>query len=111
MVLGELIAFLEKQDPEKEVKYGFTHPHSYRGFYNDLAVEPFFYTTISEMLTYVKGAIGNTYQGYKGGEYKMNKYCDVYLAYFGETGDIITEALLCHMLDIPYSFGPWKNAE
>ena len=40
MTLGELIAALEKLNPELEVPLGFGEPHSYRGDYYDLAFEP-----------------------------------------------------------------------
>ena len=41
--LGELIAALERavvEFPEAVLRYGFGHPHSYRGYYMDLAFEP-----------------------------------------------------------------------
>lgn len=35
--LMDLINWLEKQDPERVVKYGFGEPNSYRGYYHALA--------------------------------------------------------------------------
>jgi hypothetical protein len=71
MTLNELIRYLEKEDPKKVVAIGFNNPHSYRGYYEDLAFEPAKNITVGEMLDCAKGALGKTYEGYKGGEYKM----------------------------------------
>jgi hypothetical protein len=40
MYLTNLIAFLEKYDPAQVVPVGFHRPHSYRGYYDQLAFEP-----------------------------------------------------------------------
>lgn len=86
MGLGELIEFLEKQDPEKVVPLGFGKPHSYRGIYEDLAFEPVENVTIGEMLRDAKYALGKTFYGYKGGEYTMHEYSDVWISPYGEGG-------------------------
>lgn len=46
MYLEKLIAFLETRDPTIVVLLGFHAPHSYRGFYEQLAFEPLENTTI-----------------------------------------------------------------
>jgi hypothetical protein len=97
MVLEELIAYLEKVDHGVVVKHGFNNPHSYRGFYQELAFEPAKNITVGEMLACAKDALGKTYTGYKGGEFKMHEYTDVYLANYGECGEGIGPTLLGYM--------------
>lgn len=38
--LGEIIAYLKTFPPDRVIANGFTHAHSYRGYYEDLAFEP-----------------------------------------------------------------------
>jgi hypothetical protein len=40
MKLGELIKILQKLPQDTVFESGFTNPHSYRGSYYELAVEP-----------------------------------------------------------------------
>ena len=89
MTLGELIAALEKLNPELEVPLGFGEPHSYRGDYYDLAFEPKRNVTVGEMLADAKSALGTTYQGYKGGDFTMNEWTTCWLAEYGSTGETI----------------------
>lgn len=97
MTLGDLIQELEKYNRTQHVPVGFYRPHSYRGYYDCLAFEPLENTTIGEMLDAAKSALGKTYTGYKGGEYRMDEYTDVYLANFGECGESIGIVLLRYM--------------
>lgn len=98
MVLAHLIEFLEKQDSDTPVKMGFNNPHSYRGYYSELAFEPCENTTVGEMLECAKSANGATYHGWKGGEYEMSDWSDVYLAQEGSTGEGIGHVLLKYMV-------------
>lgn len=98
MTLGELIEHLEREDPDRVVPLGFTHAHSYRGYYGDLAFEPCEHTTVGAMLAEVRGALGQTFTGYKGGEYTMGEYTDVWLAEWGRTGEGLGPILLAYML-------------
>lgn len=98
MDLGQLIARLEKEPADRVVPMGFGKPHSYRGYYGELAFEPVADTTVGEMLAAAKEALGTTYVGYKGGEYKMDKYTPVWLANWGDTGESIGPVLLGYML-------------
>ena len=97
MTLGELIQFLEVRDPERIVPIGFASPHSYRGFYEDLAFEPAKNVTVGSMLACARDALGRTFTGYKGGEFKMNEYTDIWLANYGDTGESIGPILLSFM--------------
>lgn len=98
MVLQELIAFLEARDPSITAPMGFGRPHSYRGFYEQLAFEPTPNVTVGQMLTAARLALGMTFTGYKGGEYEMGEYTTVNLANYGETGEEIGSILLRYMV-------------
>jgi hypothetical protein len=98
MTLGELIEFLEKYPANQEVPLGFEGPHSYRGYYEDLAFEPAKNVTVGSMLQCAKDALGQTFCGYKGGDYKMEEYTDVWLSEYGATGESIGPVLLTLML-------------
>jgi len=98
MTLGELIYVLERANPAKKVPHGFRNPHSYRGYYEQLAFEPCGETTVGEMLKAAKGALGQTFQGYKGGDFRMDQHTDVWIARYGECGDGMSHMLMCYML-------------
>lgn len=100
MILKELIERLEKEDPEKIVPLGFSYPHSYRGFYSDLAFEPIENISVGQMLECAKEALDSTYEGYKGGEYTMTEYSNVWIANYGSTGESIGHILLNYMLNL-----------
>lgn len=97
MNLGELIDQLKQYNPGTKVRLGFGSPHSYRGYYEDLAFEPVENTTIGEMLTWAESALDETYQGYKGGTYFMNDWTRVWLAAYGCSGEGIGPILLQYM--------------
>ena len=58
MHLGLLIEELSKHDPAKRIRNGFKNPHSYRGYYDELAFEPCFETTVGDMLQAARAARG-----------------------------------------------------
>lgn len=100
MDLGELIKILEEyENQNKKVKIGFGKPLSYRGNYADIAFEPQRDITVAEMLENVKFALGKTLTGYKGGEFKMDKYTQCWVAKWGETGTGVGKVLLAYMLE------------
>jgi len=98
MTLGELIKRLEQEKPGKIVRYGFNEPHSYRGYYEDLAFEPCGPIRVSEMLRLAKEALGKEFTGYKGGEFKMGEHTDVWLAEHGKLGETLGPRLLNYIL-------------
>lgn len=98
MLLCELIAQLEAADPQRVVPLGFKHPHSYRGYYEELAFEPVSRTLVADMLQAAKSALGAIYEGYRGGEFKMDASTKCYLAHWGECGEPIGPVLLDYML-------------
>lgn len=91
MTLEDLIAELEKHNPDKVVRLGFTNPHSYRGDYMDLAFEPAENVRVGDMLTDARSALGTTFHGYKGGEYTMHGHTDCWLAEYGCLGETLGE--------------------
>lgn len=94
MVLGELIERLKKENPDKVVKLGFHDPHSNRGYYDQLGFKPKENVRVGDMLNAALVAMGNTYTGYKGGEYTMGPYTEVNLSRWGESGESIGETFL-----------------
>lgn len=103
MMLYELIELLEQYDPHRVVPMGFSNPHSYRGDYGQLAFEPTANVTVQSMLTAAREAIGYTYEGYKGGEFTMDKDVDVYIATWGCTGEAIGVILFNYMVGNYYA--------
>lgn len=102
MVLGELIEALEEkfnQDPGYVAKLGFAYPHSYRGFYDALAFEPVENIGVYEMLSEAQSALGKTFEGYKGGDFLMGSYSEVYLAEYGNVGEEIGPTFLRFILN------------
>ena len=97
MFLMDLIKYLDTKDSNKIIPLGFNNPHSYRGYYEELAFEPAENVSIGEMLKCATDALGQTYTGYKGGEFTMCEYTEVYLANWGETGESIGVILLDFM--------------
>ena len=92
LTLGELIEQLEKV-PNKDLPVildGCYYPSglsSWRGDYAELAIEydgdvRMFLSKFLEML---KGAVGKTYDGYKGGLYKMRSDTPLWVANYGTT--------------------------
>lgn len=98
MTLGELIQRLKEAPRDFRVPFGFHEPHSYRGYYDQLAFEPTTNVTVGEMLDAAESALGETFTGYKGGDYTMGEYTDVWIAHYGECGDGISHMLLDYML-------------
>ena len=89
MYLNKLIDLLYTVNENAIFARGFHNAHSYRGHYEELAVEPKDNVPVSEMISCLERAVGETYTGYKGGEFTMIGSEDVYLAFEGCCGDRI----------------------
>lgn len=85
MTLGELIDTIENWPADREIT-GLCNPHSYRGYYCDLAFEPCEKTTAGELLTACRAAMGRVFTGYKGGDYTMGESTPVWVADYGSCG-------------------------
>ena len=87
MTLGELINLLEKYPEDQVVKQGFGNPHSWRGVYAELAFEPAGETTVGDMLDAARSAVGATYEGWKGGEFTMDRDTTFHIEHEGSWSD------------------------
>lgn len=86
MTLGKLIAVLEAMPTDADVT-GLDAPHSYRGYYSDLAFEPIAGTVKSgNLLALCKASMGQVFEGYKGGDYVMGALTPVWVANYGDCG-------------------------
>ncbi|MFJ3588596.1 hypothetical protein ACIQUY_04810 [Streptomyces sp. NPDC090231] len=100
MTLDELIETLEAADPTTVVKHGFESPHSYRGYYNELAFEPASNVTVGSMLEAARDARGSTYTGWKGGDFTMHGHTDCWLSFEGSAGgETLGRTLVALMLE------------
>lgn len=98
MHLEDLIEELEKADPAMILPDGFGSPGCYRGYYAELAFDPECDVTVGSMLEHAKSAMGTTYQGYKGGDYKMGKYSVVHIAEYGNSDGAPLSPLLLRLM-------------
>ena len=93
MTLGQLIDVLERKEPTANVDYAFgyfspTKFHSWRGAYEQLALGYGSWTeigydkrpTVESLLKLAIAANGETFMGYKGGEYTMDRDNVIWIA-------------------------------
>lgn len=92
MTLGELITALERLPQDRVVKHGFKKPHSYRGYYDELAFVPAENVAVASMLADARAGLVGVYTGWKGGEYSYRLSTDVWLAERGCCGEQINSA-------------------
>lgn len=89
MTLGELIETLESMSSDIIIQ-GIGDPHSYRGYYCDLAFRPKNHkVTSGGLLKDCRSVMGRTLTGYKGGEFLMGESTPVWIAHYGELGEKI----------------------
>lgn len=93
LTLGGLIEALEKVPADTPVvldRGGHIHsPHSYRGYYSDLAFhQGDSATTAGELLTVCKGALGMSFEGYKGGDFLMEEDTPLWIASYGSSSGL-----------------------
>lgn len=102
MYLEDLITALEAIPRNTIVKHGFGRARSYRGSYEDLAFEPESNVTIGSMLDIARGALGCTFQGYKGGTYLMSTWTQCWISPYGEaSGDGLSTQLIAYWAEEP----------
>lgn len=86
LTLGKLIAQLETLPPRSKVD-SLVSPHSYRGYYRDLAFETVpKRMTAGRLLKTLRGCMGKTFAGYKGGKYVMGANTPLWAAAYGTCG-------------------------
>jgi hypothetical protein len=96
--LGGIITRLEQEDPNRVLPIGFANPHSYRGYYCDLAFDPVRDITIGDMLTAARSALGATFEGWKGGDNLMTETTDCWISLRGESADNKIGPLLLELM-------------
>jgi len=93
MTLGKMIATLEKM-PQDTLIDGISNPHSYRGYYCDLAFSRTDKkTSVADALAMCRGAMGQFFVGYKGGDFAMGALTPLWIAHYGSCGDKIVDIL------------------
>lgn len=85
MTLGGLIDRLEAMDQAIEME-GIGDAHSYRGYYSDLAFERCEKRKVADVLKDAKECVGETFEGYRGGDYEMGRNTPVWIANYGDCG-------------------------
>ena len=80
MDLIDLITRLEAMPRDTVISKGFNRCHSWRGRYECLAFRPSISTRVGDMLNLARAALGQTFEGYKGGLYEMKDYTEVFLS-------------------------------
>lgn len=93
MTLGELVSAMTAVDGDLPVKTTDGHTvgdiGSYRGYYSDLALEPGSgYETVGALRQRLADAIGETFDGYKGGEFRMTKATPLWVSSYGHSSGI-----------------------
>jgi hypothetical protein len=83
--LGAVIKQLKKLPKETIFINGFHEPHSYRGYYEQVAFEPFDNVTSEALLMSCEASMEGVYIGWKGGEYTYDKKSIFNVAYEGST--------------------------
>lgn len=96
--VGRFIAELKSLKPDTLVIPKLKFPHSYRGYYEDLAFEhEEDFQTAEELIDLLKSCVGQVYAGYKGGEYRCQDSTFVWLGSYGTTaGSIAVTGLDFH---------------
>jgi hypothetical protein len=89
MNIKMLTAILKELPTDTVFKLGFANPHSYRGYYHQLGLEPLDDIKVTTMIEALEDANGNTYHGWKEGEYLMGDETTCYLANEGNIGPMI----------------------
>jgi hypothetical protein len=97
LTLGELIGYLRSLDHDLTVKIEWNDRlvniedlGSYRGYYDDIAIEPggLAELTAQETANMLHDAIGRVYEGYKGGDFRMDTDTPVWVSHYGDTSGI-----------------------
>lgn len=96
ITLGQLIKITGGLDDDVLVKFdiggGPTHPHSYRGYYTDLAFaqgEPV--AALGLLLALKEECPDKIFFGYKGGDYVMGENTPLWVAEYGSCGRAIID--------------------
>lgn len=97
LTLGDVIFQLSVLRRDQKVPQ-FVNGHSYRGYYECLAVEPTGQlTSVDESIRFFTSLDGQTFRGWNGGEFRMSRQSRVFIATEGACGDPMTYMRLMHL--------------
>jgi hypothetical protein len=91
--LGQLIEALERVPAAGYVQFRFAHLGfgslmSYRGYYDQPAIAPGDGPdNAAAVLAVLRAAVGASYEGYKGGNYVMDRSTQLWVAEYGRTSN------------------------
>lgn len=97
--LGDFIEALEKAPKDSLVRLSTsTHNEpreftsdfiSYRGYYSDIALEPWDgAVSVKALLDAANAACGETFEGYKGGDFTMTADTPLWISHYGSANNI-----------------------
>ena len=111
MTLGGMIQLLESLDPNTDID-GIGDPHSFRGYYEDLAFSPVDGTVkAGDLLEICKDCMGEVFTGYKGGDFMMGKNTPVWIAYYGQDGERLMDITDCGGVVTEPELSQWLEGE
>lgn len=94
LTLGAVIEYLRTQDQTKIVPMGLGEVSAFRWCCEIVAFSPVKNIKVSEMLTNAEAAVGEVFEGYKGGLHRMSLTSPCHLAGYACDGEPITLGLL-----------------
>lgn len=96
LTLGAAIKALEQAPPDAVVEFSDGGspgaPNSYRGYYSDLSFEGGDKITAAQFLEVCRSALGATFEGYKGGDFRMEEKTPLWAAAYGCCGPAVIAA-------------------
>jgi hypothetical protein len=98
VTLGAMIEALKGMPADTPVVFddGETGPgtaNSYRGYYEDLAFNDMQGVTVGQFRSVCSESLGSTFQGYKGGNYRMTEATPLWRAPWGSCGRAIVDVV------------------
>lgn len=91
MTVGEILHRLRRIHPGGPTRWSLGLPHSYRGYYDQVAVTVHAHeSTVSEAIDVIERCLA-TFAGWTSGEYTMREDTPVWVAAAGKTGFPLTE--------------------
>jgi len=80
MQVYELLDYLHAKPATATVPFTLSDPHCDRGDYANLAFcKEDVPSTVADLIAVIEAAKGQTFEGYKGGDFRMSDWTDVYI--------------------------------
>lgn len=94
MTVGEILDHLRRLDPNRLTRWMFGNPHSYRGYYEQVAMSILdVRQSVGDEILGVECCLG-LHEGYKGGSFMMSPSTPVWVADYGSVGFPLTTGFL-----------------